>query len=73
MPQSLTQLYAHLIFSTKNREPFLTPSVRPRVHGYLASLMRDYDSPYVVVGGVTVAWGKVQRRPRIGGRERIAA
>ena len=53
MPQSLTQLYAHLIFSTKNREPFLTPSVRPRVHGYLASLMRDYDSPYVVVGGVT--------------------
>ena len=23
MPQSLTKLYAHLVFSTKNREPFL--------------------------------------------------
>lgn len=52
MPQSLTQLYAHLIFSTKNREPFLTASVRPRMHAYLASLIRDYDAPFVVVGGV---------------------
>ena len=52
MPQSLTQLYAHLIFSTKNHAPFLNPSIRPRVHAYLATLLRDYDSPYVVVGGV---------------------
>ena len=52
MPQSLTQLYAHLIFSTKNHAPFLNPSIRPRVHAYLATLLRDYDSPHVVVGGV---------------------
>ena len=52
MPQSLTQLYAHLIFSTKNHAPFLHPSIRPRVHAYLATLLRDYESPYVVVGGV---------------------
>ncbi len=52
MPQSLTQLYAHLIFSTKSREPFLGSEIRPRVHGYLASLLRDLDSPSTVVGGV---------------------
>jgi putative transposase len=52
MPQSLTQLYAHLIFSTKNRKPFLDDDIRPRVHAYLATIIRDLDSPYVVVGGV---------------------
>ena len=52
MPQSLTKLYVHLIFSTKNREPFLDDEVRERVHGYLATVIRSVDSPYVVVGGV---------------------
>lgn len=52
MPQSLTKLYAHLIFSTKNRQPFLDDEIRPRVHAYLATTIRDLDSPWVVVGGV---------------------
>ena len=52
MPQSLTQLYAHLIFSTKNRQPFLDDEIRPRAHAYLATIIRDLESSYVVVGGV---------------------
>jgi REP element-mobilizing transposase RayT len=52
MPQSLTKLYAHLIFSTKNRQSFLDEEIRPRVHGYLATIVRDLGSPWVVVGGV---------------------
>jgi putative transposase len=52
MPQSLTKLYAHLIFSTKNRKPFLDDQIRARVHAYLATIVRDLDSPFVVVGGV---------------------
>ena len=52
MPQSLTKLYAHLIFSTKNRQPFLGEEIRPRVHAYLATIVRNLDSPWVVVGGV---------------------
>ena len=52
MSQSLTRLYAHLIFSTKNRQAFLDETIRPRVHGYLASVIRDLESPWVVVGGV---------------------
>lgn len=52
MPQSLTQLYAHLIFSTKHRKPFLDEEIRPRVHAYLATIIRNLDSRYVVVAGV---------------------
>ena len=52
MPQSLSQLYAHLIFSTKDRFPFLRDDIRERVHGYLATTLRDMGSPFVVVGGV---------------------
>ena len=52
MPQSLTSLYAHLIFSTKQRKRWLDDEIRPRVHGYLATVIRELDSPWVVVGGV---------------------
>jgi REP element-mobilizing transposase RayT len=52
MPQSLSQLYVHLIFSTKDRFPFLKEDIRGRVHGYLATTLRDMGSPFVVVGGV---------------------
>ena len=52
MPQSLTRLYAHLVFSTKHREPILDEAILPRVHGHLATLVRDLDAPWVVVGGV---------------------
>lgn len=52
MPQSLSQLYVHLIFSTKDRFPFLKDDVAFRVHGYLATVVRDMGSPFVVVGGI---------------------
>ena len=33
MPQSLAQIYLHIVFSTKNREPFLKDrSVRADTH-----------------------------------------
>lgn len=52
MPQSLTKLYAHLVFSTKNRQPFLDNAIEARVHGYLAATIRNLDSSWVVVGGI---------------------
>ncbi len=52
MPQSFTKLYAHLIFSTRNRKTILDEEIQPRVHAYLATVVRSLDSPYVVVGGV---------------------
>jgi len=53
MPQSLVQIYVHFVFSTKNRQPFLTDiDFRLRVHAYLAATMANLDSPALIVGGV---------------------
>lgn len=53
MPQSLSQLYVHLTFSTKNREPILLPSVREALHAYLAGVLNHQDSPALRVGGMS--------------------
>lgn len=52
MPQSLSQILIHLVFSTKDRFPFLDPTIREPVHAYLAEILRGMGSRYVVVGGV---------------------
>jgi putative transposase len=52
VPQSLVQLYAHLVFSTKHRHPFFTAaSVREKVFGYLAGTCKRQCSPAIRVGG----------------------
>jgi REP element-mobilizing transposase RayT len=52
MPQSLSMVILHIIFSTKNREPRLESDVRPRMHAYLATICRDVGGEIVHVGGV---------------------
>ena len=52
MPQSLSKVIVHIIFSTKDREPFLDSDVRPRMHAYLATICRDLGGELVRVGGV---------------------
>ena len=52
MPQSLSKVILHIIFSTKNREPWLDSDVRPCMHAYLATLCRDLRADLVHVGGV---------------------
>jgi REP-associated tyrosine transposase len=53
MGQSLAQIYVHIIFSTKDRTPFLVEAdLRERTHGYLAGICRNQDSPALIIGGV---------------------
>ncbi|PYJ92211.1 MAG: IS200/IS605 family transposase [Verrucomicrobia bacterium] len=52
MPQSLSKVILHIVFSTKNREPWLDSHVRPRMHAYLATICRDVGAEVVRVGGV---------------------
>ena len=53
MPQSLVQLYVHLEFSAKLRDPFLRDTeFRGRLHASLAGACRNLDSPSLIVGGV---------------------
>jgi len=53
MAQSLSQIYLHVVFSTKNRVRFLQDrSLRERTHAYLAGTCRNLESPSIIVGGV---------------------
>jgi REP element-mobilizing transposase RayT len=52
MPQSLSKVILHIIFSTKNREPWLDSEVRPRMHAYLATICHDLGADFVRVCGV---------------------
>ena len=49
MPQSYTCLFYHLVFSTKHREPTITPDIRPRLYDYLGGLVRAEGGDLVVV------------------------
>ena len=52
MAQSLTRLWTHSIFSTKDRYPFLTDTrIRANMHAYLATVLRSHDCHTVIVGG----------------------
>lgn len=41
MPQSLSAVLIHLVFSTKNREPLITPAIEPELHPYMAGIFRN--------------------------------
>ena len=53
MAQSLSRLWTHLIFSTKDRYPFLSDRmVRTEIHAYLAEMLRAQNCETLIVGGV---------------------
>ena len=53
MPQSLSSILIHLIFSTKNREPFLTPEIDAELYPYMASIFKALKSPAYIINGTT--------------------
>lgn len=53
MPQSLSAVYLHAVFSTKERLPlFADTAVRGRLHTFLGAASRELDCPPLQVGGV---------------------
>jgi REP element-mobilizing transposase RayT len=53
MAQSLSSILIHLIFSTKNREPFITEAVEPELHPYMAKIFRELKSPSLAINGTS--------------------
>ena len=53
MPQSLSAVYIHLTFSTKDRRPFLREKpLRAALHAYLGGISKTLECPPIIVGGV---------------------
>ncbi len=51
MAQSLSKILLHNVFSTKNREPWISSSIREDLHAYLAGTCRGIGSQAFRVGG----------------------
>lgn len=53
MPQSLSNVLVHAIWSTKDRHPFLVlRPLRDELHRYLGGISTRLDCPTLIVGGV---------------------
>jgi REP element-mobilizing transposase RayT len=52
MPQSLSLLVVHVIFSTKDRRPVRNAEILPELFAYLATVARNTGSECYRVGGV---------------------
>jgi putative transposase len=53
MPQSLSYVLVHLVFSTKERQPFLQDkSVRIEMHSYLGGTSKQLRCDPLAIGGV---------------------
>jgi putative transposase len=53
MPQSLANVLVHVVFSSKDRQPWLqAPALRGAMHRHLAAVSGQLSCPAVIVGGV---------------------
>ena len=52
MPQSLANVYIHLVFSTKHRQPFIQPEIEDKLYGYISGIGRNLDCPVLQIGGI---------------------
>jgi putative transposase len=52
MPQSLHILSVHIIFSTKERRPWLDDQIRPRVWAYMSTILQNLECQSITIGGV---------------------
>jgi REP element-mobilizing transposase RayT len=52
MPQSLASVYLHVVFSTKNRAPLITPDLARRLHPYLAAIALGNGTKALDIGGM---------------------
>ncbi len=52
MPQSLVQIYLHIVFSTKQRHPYLADAgLRKRLYSYMSGICKHHDCVALTIGG----------------------
>ena len=53
MPQSLSKIYIHLVFSTKGRTDMIPKAHLAEVHAYMAEIFNNHGCLAIQVGGTT--------------------
>jgi len=51
MPQSLSKVYVHITFSTKNRVNLISPEIEPDLYQYIGGICKTLDCNPIQVGG----------------------
>ncbi len=51
MPQSLSKVYVHIVFSTKHRQPLIDDRLKPGLFAYLGGVCQAMECHPVRVGG----------------------
>jgi REP element-mobilizing transposase RayT len=51
MAQTLVSLLVHVVFSTKNREPFITPDIEDDLYAYISGIIRNHQSRCLAING----------------------
>ncbi len=52
MPGTYSQILLHIVFSTKHREPLITPELSPRLYDYMGGIIRAEKGTLYAIGGV---------------------
>jgi REP element-mobilizing transposase RayT len=51
MPQSLSKVYLHIIFSTKKRYPFIDKEIEQELWSYISGICKEFECDTINVGG----------------------
>ena len=51
MPQSLFQVYVHIVFSTKHRQPLIYPKIETELHDYIGGICKRMGCSPLKIGG----------------------
>ena len=52
MPGTYSQILLHVVFSTKHRQPWITPAVKEQLYPYLGGIIRGEQGTLYDIGGV---------------------
>ena len=52
MANTYSQIYFHIVFSTKNRVDFIRPEIENRVWAYIGGIARKHKMTAIQVGGI---------------------
>ena len=52
MAQTLTRLLVHIVFSAKNREHTILPSVEAALYAHIGGVCKHHQSPLLAIGGM---------------------
>ena len=50
MAQTLVSLMVHVIFSTRNREPLITPEIEAELFAYMGGILKNRESRLLDAG-----------------------